>query len=514
MSYKVLNEDEKSFQVQHPDGSTFTVAKQGLGKGLVDKIKGMYQPSFADGGEVDEALVEDVGSRAYDRLATLGEGVRKIFYNPEATDELGQLAKKTLVEPSAPVAAPVSEQINQAQPQVEPQVSQPVQPAPEVSMPPAKAQITAPYLDQALGMQQSGLNKMAEGQTRQAEAEARLLQEAADQQQMAADTFKMKMVDLDKQMEQQQRDILDSKVDPNRYFSSMSVGSKIGAALSVALGGIGQGLMRSNTNPAMDLLLRFQNQDIDKQKIEMDKKRNALSLNMQRYQNLQAAEAATRLQQAAVVQSKLQQIAAQNKSPIIQGQIQQMQGQMLQQIAPLKFELAKFEAAQQMMRQAQAQKGTGSNGAQVIRALGMTGQMTPEQQNKAFDELTEMQKLTKFRDNVLSGFDKIAKLQTAGERLSNPLQSARQIEAIIATLNSELSKELAGKFTEFENENLSSVMPKLTDSPKTVAAKRANLLKIVSQKMNSSLLDGYGIPYPQGRYGVGGGETIKMGPPK
>lgn len=51
--YKLVEENDKTYKIQHPDGTHFNVAKKGLGKALTDKIKGMSAPvKMADGGQV------------------------------------------------------------------------------------------------------------------------------------------------------------------------------------------------------------------------------------------------------------------------------------------------------------------------------------------------------------------------------------------------------------------------------------------------------------------------------
>lgn len=49
-NYKLHSEDAESFTVNHPDGSNFKVAKKGLGKSTIDKIKGIGFQKMAEGG--------------------------------------------------------------------------------------------------------------------------------------------------------------------------------------------------------------------------------------------------------------------------------------------------------------------------------------------------------------------------------------------------------------------------------------------------------------------------------
>jgi len=75
---------------------------------------------------------------------------------------------------------------------------------------------------------------------------------------------------------------------------------------------------------------------------------------------------------------------------------------------------------------------------QVVRMV------VPEAQQKdAYKELQESQQMNKARDNILESFDRLTKINTVGNRLASPIQSARQVAAIKDPLVAQLSKETA-----------------------------------------------------------------------
>ena len=51
MSYKILKQTEKAFEIKHPDGSSFIVPKKGMSQDMMEKISKM--PGFANGGEIE-----------------------------------------------------------------------------------------------------------------------------------------------------------------------------------------------------------------------------------------------------------------------------------------------------------------------------------------------------------------------------------------------------------------------------------------------------------------------------
>jgi hypothetical protein len=116
MSYKILKQTDKAFQIEHPDGSTFTVPRKGLSKSMMDKIEKM--PGFAEGGpisvndpmtrqgfEVGQMLREN--EREYQkRLARPSESAISPGYLPEAPVTESEISPIDFITPGM-VAAPI-----------------------------------------------------------------------------------------------------------------------------------------------------------------------------------------------------------------------------------------------------------------------------------------------------------------------------------------------------------------------------------------------------------------------
>ena len=73
MKHKVLHEDDKSFHVQHPDGSTFKIAKAKLDDTTIGKIRG-----YADGGEVKKQQQPDSAATAITQSFSDATGTKAI----------------------------------------------------------------------------------------------------------------------------------------------------------------------------------------------------------------------------------------------------------------------------------------------------------------------------------------------------------------------------------------------------------------------------------------------------
>ena len=101
--------------------------------------------------------------------------------------------------------------------------------------------------------------------------------------------------------------------------------------------------------------------------------------------------------------------------------------------------------------------------------------------------------MAKAKTNIMDAFNKVDKLNTLANRTFNPLQSKRQIDAIVKPLTAGLSKETAGRFTEQDAGMLEALWPTPGDSEETVTEKRDRINRLISEKMNFPELTGNGI---------------------
>lgn len=298
--YKFEKEDENAFHIIHPDGSKFMVAKNGLNPNTMKKIQ-----SFAEGGEVEE-------------------------------------------EPAAPGAISNSSQVpfylapNQTPtvPPVAPSDNAPQLPAQQTAQSPLGL---PPQLQQIYSQEQSGINQEAAAKSQMSGEQAKAYQDNIEQQRKSADLFAQKRADLDKEQQELSSSYMQGKVDPNRLWNNASTGNKISAGIGIILSGLGSGLVGQG-NMAMSVIQDAINKDIDSQKVDLGKKKTLLDLNMNKYKNLETAEAATRLQQMTALQSQLAMSAAKAGTPQAQAQAKILGAQLQQQMLPLANQIAQRQA--------------------------------------------------------------------------------------------------------------------------------------------------------------------------
>lgn len=470
--------DEKTTTLRHSDGHIMTIAHKALSPKMRNQLSALESPKiekprFADGG--------DVGSEIdYDKLIPQEESANRPYGTPDT-------APPTATEtPALPPSTPVS-----------PQAPQAGNPTPEVSPLAAQAQQSEQPQDitkQDLSKENPSVMQGYQRQVQAAQMEGAATADMALQQERQLKAGALAQQDLQTQFQNHykalddernnfQQDILNQHIDPNKYLGSKDTVGKVGTAIGLILGGIGSGLA-GGPNQALQFLNMQIDRDIDAQKAELGKRETLLSANMRQFGNLDAATNMTRMMTSDIIKTQLQQAAAKAQSPIAKANALRMVGQLEQQTAPMAMQLA----TRQMLM-----SGGGNGPGQVSQQdpAKLIPLVVPEKdQPAAYKELQEAQNMASAKNNIMSSFDKIAKLQTLGSKLSNPVQTRSQIAAIKDPLVAGLSKATAGRFTEQDAGMLDSLFPTLTDNAKSVATKKEQIDKLISEKMHFPVLSG------------------------
>lgn len=323
--YSLKKDADAHFEIHDArDDKTFKVSKKDLHP--ANQIKIMKLQKFAEGGDVEED----------DAPSTSSEEETIASPQPEA-EALPQ------VDPVAQMSNPQSWHA--------PMLPQDQQPSPDLpQVTGAEGQIATPQAQPQVGAQSQyampGMDQMAQG-LRQAAAARQAGTNAQDD---ALRSYEQKEAvrqvqynqNIDKINEEQskfQKQLMDGKVDPKRYFNNMSTGQRVSTAIAMILGGIGAGLTKG-PNLAMQMINKAVDDDISAQKADLGKTNTLLSMNMQKFHNLQSAEAATRLHYNTILQHQLQ--IAQNKATngISAAALKMQEGQLNNQNALYKQKLA------------------------------------------------------------------------------------------------------------------------------------------------------------------------------
>ncbi|SRR6266851_693356 len=386
-SFKISHENEKEFHIDHGDGKPYRVAKKGISKNLQDKIRKMAHGGavlkLAEGtpdkpiAEVEPStgapIAEDPGTSG--TVARIGE---KIFGgelpSPEPTGATGGWGE-------GPEAPPES-------------ISTPTGTITPEAVKAALAGTTTPgsKVGTGGGYNWAALTGAAEQEQKGANINAANIAEAkAEEFSRNQKDWNDKIAELDAQANlrtqkqladeaAKRKEIEAGRIDPSHWLSSRTVGQKIVASLSIALGGIGAGLT-GGPNVALGIIQKHIDQDIDAQKANLGKKQTDYSNLLQQGYSAAQAESLLRSRMMADAGAKGLEIATRYGGPEAQAKAQQLNAGLSQQHVDNVMKIAQTQAVlrHEAMGERQANLAFEYQKAQY-QALGQylrTGQMPP-----------------------------------------------------------------------------------------------------------------------------------------
>ena len=326
---ELLHEDSSTMVIRNEDGSTIKVAKRGLHKFAQDQIRGMCKggevKGYAEGGPVEPSIADlEAGVAApaiqFGRPTTPEEMAAR---NAAAAASNAEIARRFGVEPAPAVPAPPPAFVDTTGPAAPPPayLTQPNAAAP-VPAAPAQPQVQLPsfdsYMKDVRGLQRQFAGMGGAGEARAAASEAarisndaqdeyaRQSAEMADRQRQYEADVKGFMGEYDNAL----NDFKNAKIDPQRFWNTRSDGQKVSALVGLVLGGIGSGLT-GQPNQALQVIEKAIDRDFEAQRLEMGKKQNLVSMLVQKFGTIDAAQNAFRLYKAAEISAYANKTAAQ-----------------------------------------------------------------------------------------------------------------------------------------------------------------------------------------------------------
>ncbi len=353
--------------------------------------------------------------------------------------------------------------------------------------------------EKGINEQKAGLTKEAEVAQSQGNEQQAALQKNQQQQQDTLNNFNTHYNNLDQERNNFIKDIRDQHIDPSHYLSSQGTASRIGTVLGLIVGGIGAGMTHTN-NSALQFLNDQIDRDINAQKADLGKNENLLSANMHQFGNLRDATDMTKAMQMGIVSNQMQQAAAKASGPMAAARLLQAAGQLDQQSAPILSQIA--------MRKTLIQ-GAQSGQIPPSRVIEM---IVPEHlKGEAQKQLREAQDAGALRDNTLSAFDQMAKINTLAGTL-NP-QTRMQVSALRDVTLDKLTKDTSGRVTPETVKLIGSIFDSKLANSKTLGVQRAQLDHLLSQGMHYPILKDYGIPVGPSLFNASGASRIPESAP-
>lgn len=270
LRFRQVFEHPTHFKVVKPLGNPMLIAKKGLSPGLQNRLR-----KFAEGGEVTNPATDPSGEVVESVPPPVASPVAATDYAGNVVESIGPEVPQQSVAPivATPVAAPV---VPTAAPSSELEIS-------EVAKTPQPIQVAAKPIS---GIPQLAVQQMSESEKAKERAKAEALvaadarerQAIAEAQSKAAEVSEREAAILSadvakyNDLAEQNRDIavkadkdLAEMKNIGSYFSRLDTGSKIGTAISLAMGAFATGIS-GVPNVALRLYEDAVDKDIEKQK--------------------------------------------------------------------------------------------------------------------------------------------------------------------------------------------------------------------------------------------------------
>jgi hypothetical protein len=428
---KLISETPEHYKVKLPSGHEMNLQKKGLHEKAHQIIKGMQK--FEDGGEVQASSMPS--------------------YTPE--NQFGA---------TEPVQAPMAG--NEIQPQMEGPATPPVQP----EQPSANPKLSA--ANQAFEQEKTALQNI--GNIQEAEGAKQAAEIGKVEEKIAKIPTQQEVFNKYQQADEQYKQALDAqKINPDRYWSDKSTGSKIAAGIGMLLGGFGGATGQANM--AVNMIDKAIERDIDAQKNDQSKTMNLWKMNRDKMGNEVAANLATENQMYTGLRYKLEQAASGAKGQIAKQQALQGIALIDQKKADNNFKLSLMNS------------GDGDP-AMKVQFL-----VPPERQKEVFTEIERAQNTKKMATDILSSFNQAVKENTFLKTGAGLLRTPGSVYALHQAMQPTF-QDLEGTVRQAAMDNtFKNITPAPGDSDHTVETKRKALEGYLESKKSAPTAKGFGI---------------------
>lgn len=280
------------------------------------------------------------------------------------------------------------------------------------------------------------------------------------------------------------RDMAAKHIDEKQFLHPQNLGTAIG----LILGGMG-GAVTGQGNPAQRYLEHEQELYIKAQTANMTNSHNLLSFYNQMFGNLKDAQNMLRIISNDQMAAKFEEAAGTAKGQTEKENAIQEAIQWRTKNGPLVEDLARKRMLKDQIGQ----------GKEVQPGLAASVLAPSEKVGKeARAEVKEQEEQNTLATEALSNFDKIVKLQKLSNRLTNPIQSKRQIDALWDALSEQMTRKIAkGVPTVTRLKLIEGLKGHVFDSEETTRVIRNEIERLMTENKSTPTLDYIGVKVPK-----------------
>lgn len=342
--YKLKKDHPTTYEILDArDNKTFHVAKKGLDDAAHKSIGKIEK--FAEGGvagDGGDAETPSIPAALDPNGPAMPDWGMKSYATPDGNPP--QMA------PTADAAAPVA-----AAPKPDLALPPTAQAPSQVADADSPASLLAKYKQYSdQGVQ--GVQALGEAKAQESQGEADVLKNRQPVLEKVVQDAKIKHDALDAENKALTQGVLNTKINPQNYVQSMTSGNRISSAIAIGIGALGAGLS-GQPNVALGMINKAIEDDIQAQKENLGTKKTLLSVNLQKYGDLDRATQATMMQMNAITQGQIALNAAKYGPKINQANTQMLLGNMQRDNLINQQSLATNLATQQVAKQATSGEG-------------------------------------------------------------------------------------------------------------------------------------------------------------
>lgn len=475
--------DEKSSTFQHPDGHKMVIAHHGISALQRKQLEKMPVHHFDQGGTVQQPKSDEKDKRPIGQIigfpgfAEGGELSSKSEDSPESivADAEAQAPGQPMTLEAEKAASPLQvESLPESSPQNQPLQAEAIpNPQPQT---PIQAQEGSFKQEQAANLAE------AKAVGDQGAAESKAITDT--QQEIAKLPKQADIIAKNKEMSDNlYKSYTEKKIDPDRYYKSMSTASKIASGIGMVLGGLGAGLT-GQPNMAMQVMQNAVDKDIEAQKNDQGKALNLWKMNREALGSDLEANLATQNQLYTGLKYKIDQAAANSKNPITIARAQAANAKIEQMLQLNHFKFSLMNPT-----------SDSPDPASRVQFL-----VPPAEQAKVSAEIDAAKNTVQNSKGIDEAFWQAAKdarpmsggLETS-MRAFDPLHKTPGQGALIARLGPTFS-DIERTVRQAAMDNMEhNVSPMFGDSDAAIQTKWKSLQDYKTSKASSSLAKSYGI---------------------
>lgn len=344
---------------------------------------------------------------------------------------------------------------------------------------------TEKALTSGLGQQMAGIQEEAKALGDLGKQKAQAIEATQQKLQDAQASYQENLKQLNAEQAQLQKDFASGKVDPDRYFKQMSGGQKVRTVVGLILGGFG-GVANGGINPAVQEFDKMVDADIRAQEKDIEKGKNLLALNQQKFGNLKDAQEMLRVQYREGLAFEIDKAAALSQDPLEKARAKKASGELLAQNSQALGQIAARKAFM---------SGVQNGQMDIARAINA---VVPEKDRPKAREELEM--VNGFKNAVREVNDKFAEAAKIGGVGGNiPFTQAKaRMGAIRAEIENALRSNMKGQgaISDKDMGSITPLLPVATDTEAQLQEKLKGIQNILNNKVQGGtpILSGVGIP--------------------